>query len=75
MSDESYRTVTAKVCQVRTNSIMVEVPSKPGWHAIGRALLHGADAIKMDRMQRSDMGQERTFRVMEWKADEMGLAG
>jgi hypothetical protein len=75
MSDESYRTVTAKVHQVRTNSIMVEVPNKQGWQVIGRGLLHGADAIKFDRMQRSDMGTARTFRVMDWKAEELGLAG
>ena len=74
MSDESYRTVTAVVHQVRTNSIMVEVPSKTGWHAIGRGLLHGADAIRLDRLPRQDMGAEQTFRCMEWRAEELGLA-
>ena len=73
MSDE-YRTVTARVHQVRPNSIMVEVPNKQGWQSIGRGLLHGGDAIRFDRMQRSDMGQERTFRCMAWKCEELGLA-
>ena len=66
--------VTAKVHQVHPNSIVVEVPTMQGWHPIGRGCLHGGDAIRFDRMQRSDMGQERTFRCMAWRADELGLA-
>ncbi|ESW92971.1 hypothetical protein NKL07_22160 [Mesorhizobium sp. C280B] len=73
MSD-AYRTVTALVRQVRENSIMVEVASRQGWQSIPRSLIHGADEIKLDRIDFSGHGQEHTFRLMEWKAEELGLA-
>lgn len=74
MSD-SYRIVTAKVRQVRENSIMVEVPNRQGWHAIPRTLLRGDDDLKMDRLTVGPDGIEQTFRVLEWKAEALGLAG
>lgn len=73
MSD-AYRTVTTLIRQVRSNSIMVEVASRQGWQSIPRSLISGADDIKLDRIDFSGQGKEHTFRLMEWKAEELGLA-
>ncbi len=73
MSD-TYRTVTTLVRQVRENSIMIEVASRQGWQSVPRSLIHGADDFKLDRIDFSGRGQNHTFRLIEWKAEELGLA-
>lgn len=67
----NYRTVTCTVRQVRPNSLMVETATRPGWKPISRALIHGGDEIDINTAWE---GKEKTFRVMEWKAEELGLA-
>jgi hypothetical protein len=71
MTGDAYRTVTCMVRQVRNNSLMVEVPNRQGWHPIPRALMHGADELKVSQ---DWLDTERTFRVREFKAEELGLA-
>lgn len=73
MSD-SYRTVTALVHQVRKDSIAVERPRGSGWAWIPRSLIHGADDIRLDLLFFGSEGITHTFRVVEWKAEEIGLS-
>lgn len=73
MSDE-YRTVTALVRQVRKDSIMVDVPTRRLWQSIPRSLIHGGDEFKLDRLVCGPDGVSHTFRVMEWKAEQLGLS-
>lgn len=73
MSDR-YRTVTATIKQIRANAIMVEVKGRQGWASIPRSLLHSADDFRMDVLALGPDGIEQTFRVMEWKAEQVGLA-
>ena len=37
-------------------------------------LIHGGDEFKIDRIICGEDGVSHTFRVMEWKAEELGLA-
>lgn len=73
MSDEEYRIVTVKLCQLRVQSIMVEVPHMRGWQTIPRSLIHGGDDGKLIQVQHA-LPTEVTLRVMEWKADQLHLA-
>mgnify|MGYP000066451001 CR=1 FL=1 len=72
MSDE-YRTVTCQVRQLRIDSIMIEVPSRQGWQSIPRSCIHGGDERRMVAKQHS-IPCEMTFRIVAWKADQLGLA-
>jgi hypothetical protein len=69
---DSYRTVTATLRQRRANAIMVDHPRVRGWVSIPRSLLHAADDLKIDK---GGIDEEITFRLREWKAESLGLAG
>ena len=68
---ESYRTVTARIEAVRPKAIKLIVPNRPGAHWVPRSLLHGGDEY---RIHVGLEGTDWTFRLMEWKAEELGLA-
>lgn len=70
MSD--YRTVTA-IYRGRTSAaFFVEKPRQRGAEvSIPRSLLHSADDLKVDGLTRGD---EFTFRLREFKAEELGFA-
>lgn len=73
MSD-SYRIVTALVKGVRPNSIFVERLNGPGQVSIPRSLIHGSDDLKLDALCFGSEGIWHTFRLREWKAEEVGLS-
>lgn len=64
----SYARVSATLIRRTANAALVEVEGSEVW--IPRALLHGGDDIQLDRLMR---GETFSFRVMEWKAKELGL--
>jgi hypothetical protein len=66
---DEYRTVTATVVIVKDRAIQVEVNGGQKW--LPRSLLHGGDDIKMGQLHK--LPSEATFRLMEWKAEEVGL--
>lgn len=69
MSD-TYRIVSAVIKGIRPNSIFVAVPSRRGDVSIPRSLVHGGDDLKLDRAR---VGDEFSFRLRAWKAEEVGL--
>lgn len=71
MADE-YRTVTAILRQRRANAIMIEHQMRPGWVSVPRSLIHGADDLKIGGY---GIDEEITFRLRDWKAEQLGLAG
>lgn len=68
---DSYRTVTATFRHLRDRSFFVDRPRAAGQVAIPRSLIHGADDAKLDGLFDGD---EFTFRLRAWKAEEIGLA-
>lgn len=68
---DSYRTVTCKVAAVRPKAIEVIIDNRKGTYWIPRSLLHYADDRVMDELIPV---VEHTFRVREFKAEELGLA-
>lgn len=70
MSDE-YRTVTATFRHLRANSFFVDRPRASGQVPIPRSLIHVADDAQLDALFDGD---EFTFRLRAWKAEELGLA-
>lgn len=58
---------------IRIDSIEVEVRNRPGHTYIPRSLLHGVDDLKVISKQFS-LPCEITLRVLDWKAEELGLA-
>jgi hypothetical protein len=70
MSDE-YRTVTATFRHLRDKSFFVDRPRAEGQVPIPRSLIHGADDRLLDGLFD---GEEFTFRLRAWKAEELGLA-
>lgn len=71
MTDD-YRAITVMVTQIRPDSVMVEGKRIKGWQSIPRSLIHGGDELKFRRDH--DLPKEMTFRILEWKADELHLA-
>jgi hypothetical protein len=69
---DSYRPVTCQIAAVRPKAVEVIVPNRKGTHWIPRSLLHYADDRAMDDLIPV---VEHSFRVREWKAEELGLAG
>lgn len=69
---EEYRTVTVVLRAVRGRALIVEVPRQQGIKVIPRSLIHGGDDLRLDRQ--TGLPVKTTFRVMRWKADELGLA-
>ena len=70
---DHYRTVTARLRGIRPNSVFVDRPASRGRGEISipRSLIHGAD----DRaIEGRFVGEEITFRLAEWKAEELGFA-
>ncbi|MNC99151.1 hypothetical protein D3C83_173320 [compost metagenome] len=51
-------------------ALKIETPN--GLRYVPRSLLHGGDDLRMSRI--GDLPSEETVRVMEWKAEELGLA-
>lgn len=68
---ESYRTVTTRLRGIRPKVIFVDRPHKRGEVSIPRSLIHGGDDLGIERFF---IGEEITFRLMEWKAEEIGFA-
>lgn len=69
MSDE-YRIVTAKLKGVSPKAIFVETKRRASDQVVPRSLMHAADDAKLDTARKGD---EFTFRLREWKAEELGL--
>lgn len=67
-----YRTVTVRIGRVTPKAIEVLVPNRQGSDWIPRSLVHGGDDLKISQ---AIIGTDWTFRVLEWKAEELGLAG
>mgnify|MGYP001605018407 CR=1 FL=1 len=70
---ESYRTITTKLRDIRPKAIFVDGPAMHGGGTVSipRSLIHGGDDLKFDRLFDGD---EVTFRVMSWKAEDLGFA-
>jgi hypothetical protein len=72
---DKYRTVTATFRGItRTgNAIIIDNPPSKGagTMTLPRSLLHGADDLKLERIA---PGYPVMFRLVEWKAEEIGLA-
>ncbi len=73
MSRDSYRTVMAifRGASGTGKAFFVDLPRGGNNIAIPRSVIHGADDMKIDDLKR---GQEFTFRLFEWKAEQLGLA-
>lgn len=66
---ETYSTVAATFVRRTANAVMINTPAdEETW--IPRSLIHSADDRHIDDL---DRGDEFTFRIMEWKAKELGL--
>lgn len=74
MSD-AYRIVTANVRSVQANVIVIDKPHAPGTATIPRSLIHYADDKMLAAVPIPREGRIETFRLREWKAEQMGLAG
>lgn len=70
MADE-YRIVTAKLKAVKPRAILVD-NWRGGEAWIPRSLIHGGDDLL--KIEKALPGAEITFRLMEWKAEELGFA-
>lgn len=66
-----YRIVTLRIKSIREASFWVTIRGRQGEHNIPRSLLHGGDDLRLERMPRDE---DVTLRVVEWKAEELGLA-
>lgn len=71
---DTYRIVTTRLRRIEDKAIMVDAPparrDREVW--IPWSLISGADTPKIHRGM---IGQEVTFRVFEWKAEQMGFPG
>lgn len=70
---DEYRVVTARFRGISASrlAIFIDRPRAPGKVTVPRSLLHGGDDVKVDGLK---AGAEFTFRLREWKAEELGLA-
>lgn len=70
---DTYRTVTTRLRGIRLASIFVDRPASRGAGevSIPRSLIHGSDDLGIEGRF---IGEEITFRLMEWKAEEIGFA-
>lgn len=68
-----YRTITTRLRGIRPNSIFVDRPAARGKGEVSvpRSLIHGVDEAAIESMF---IGEEITFRLMVWKAEELGFA-
>jgi len=67
----SYRTVTIRISNVLPSSVWVIARNRQVAQNIPRSLLHGGDDLKLDRMPRDEVVM---LRILDWKAEELGLA-
>lgn len=69
----AYRTVTTRLRALRENSIFVDRPAARGAGEVSlpRSLIHGGDDR---RLEGAFIGEEVTFRLADWKAEEIGWA-
>ena len=82
MTGDQYRIVTANVRKVYDNYIVIERPNAQGTTTIPRSLIHYSDdkiiALTPFPSWREGVGRDKgidmTFRLREWKAEELGLA-
>lgn len=75
MTDD-YRTITTRFRGISPTgkAIFVDKPKNQAhrdWAVIPRSLIHGGDDLKFDGYF---AGEEVTFRVLAWKAEELGFA-
>jgi len=70
-NEDGYRVITTHVRKIREASIFVDRPHGAGEVSIPRSLIHGADDRKLDGCF---IGEEVTFRLIDWKAEELGFA-
>lgn len=73
---ETYRTVTTRFRGIAPSgkAFFVDKPRhrpQRDWAVIPRSLIHGADDRTMDGLF---VGEEVTFRLIDWKAEELGFA-
>ena len=67
---DKYVKVTCEMVWPTDNAISVQTPHSDVVRWIPKSLIHGGDLLKLDRA----VGKEVvTFRLMEWKAKELGL--
>lgn len=76
MPDDSYRIVTGTFLGKTDMAVMMQPPHNPRRAqgrqcSIPRSLIHGADDREVPSLQ---PGTEWTFRLMDWKAEELGFA-
>lgn len=73
MSDE-YRIVTTTFhgMSKTRKAIEVDKPNHQGTVWIPRTLIHGGDDLR--KVEHARPRTEITFRLMEWKAEELGFA-
>lgn len=72
MSGDSYRLVTVTVRRTAPSAVLVELLRQPQPAWVPRSLLHAADDRALDGVR---AGDDVTFRLRAWKAEELGLAG
>lgn len=66
-----YRIITTVVRNVLDKSVWVDAaPGRHGQVNIPRSLLYGPDDLNIDKYKDSSW----SFRVMAWKAEELGFA-
>lgn len=70
---DDYRIVTSRFRGFSPSgkAAFFDKPHASGTVSIPLSLIHGADTSKLDLLF---VGEEFTFRLMEWKAEEAGLA-
>ncbi len=72
VNSDDYRVVTTTLRLVKEMAILVDLPKSSGgttW--LPRSLLHGADDLTLGRQS---IGSPFTFRLREWKAEQLGWA-
>lgn len=70
---EKYRIVTAKITRINKDSLIIDTPN--GTKSIPRSLLHGVDDLDLRHLPFGRIEPvDHTFRLLEWKAEEVGLA-
>lgn len=68
---DSYRTVTATFRHLTKGAFFIDRPREAGEVSIPRSLIHAADDAKLAGLFDGD---EFTFRLRAWKAEEIGLS-
>lgn len=78
MTGDSYRIVTALLWDIRPASFLIERANATARIWIPRSLIHAASDQELHRIDArgaAKSGEEFTFRLRAWKAEELGLAG